>query len=159
VGGRAHHDRTLVSTGEWREFPLFGNGRKHEANCARCPATARALERIEAATSLSVAGGGEAIFSVIRGGTKLRAHCGPTNLRLTCHLGIVVPEGCGIKCGDETREWDEGKCLIFDDSFEHQVWNQSAEDRIVLLLNFWHPQLSLEQRRIEMQSAFGYEVK
>ena len=103
VGGRAVHDHTIVAVGEWRELPLYGNGSRHEANCALCPRTAAAVARCHLATDLALAGGGETLFSVVRGGTHLRPHCGSTNARLTCHLGIVIPQGCEIRAGKETR--------------------------------------------------------
>lgn len=62
-------------------------------------------------------------------------------MRLTCHLELVVPEGANITCGGETRRWQEGKCLVFDDSFEHEVEHNGKEPRVVLLVNFWHPGL------------------
>jgi aspartate beta-hydroxylase len=103
VGGRAVHDHTIVAKGEWRELPLFGNGSRHETNCAMCPHTAAAVARCPPATDLAFAGGGETLFSVVRGGTHLRPHCGSTNARLTCHLGIVIPEGCRVRVGDEIK--------------------------------------------------------
>jgi aspartyl/asparaginyl beta-hydroxylase (cupin superfamily) len=79
-------------------------------------------------------------------GTHVAAHCGPTNLRLRCHLGIQVPEGdCAIRVGDELRGWREGKCVVFDDSLEHESWNHTAETRIVLIIDLWHPDLAPEE--------------
>ena len=99
----------------------------------------------------------ETIFSVLRPGTHLRPHCGSTNTRLTCHLGVIVPGGARVRVGDEWREWREGECLVFDDSWEHEVVHEGKLDRVVLLLNFWHPGLPASQRRIEMDSG-GYDV-
>ena len=89
-------------------------------------------------------------------GTHLRPHCGSTNTRLTCHLGVIVPPGCSIRCGDEWREWREGECLVFDDSFEHEVMHRGEADRVVLLINFWHPELPNDERRIEI-NTHGYQ--
>ena len=66
-------------------------------------------------------------------------HCGPTNARLTAHLGLVVPKGLTIRAAEETRGWEEGKCLVFDDSFEHEVKHEGDSERIVLMINFFHP--------------------
>ena len=71
--------------------------------------------------------------------------------------GVLVPPGCSIRAGDEWREWREGECLVFDDSWEHEVVHEGKLDRVVLLLNFWHPGLPASQRRIEMDSG-GYDV-
>ena len=155
VGGRAAHDHTLVAAGEWREFPLFGNGQKYPS-CMHCPVTAALVESIPEAVELAMAGGGETLFSVLRSGTHLRPHCGSTNTRLTAHLGLVVPSGCTIRTGGETRTWEEGKCIVFDDSWEHEVVHSGAEDRSVLLINFWHPDLPPSARRIDVD-YYGYE--
>lgn len=157
VGGRAAHDHTLVAAGEWREFPLFGNGQAYAANCARCPRTAAALQGVPAALELALSGLGETLFSTLKPGTHLRPHCGSTNTRLTCHLGIIVPEGCSIRAGDEWREWHEGECLVFDDSWEHEVQHRGDADRVVLLINFWHPDLAPHERRVEI-NTHGYET-
>ena len=56
-------------------------------------------------------------------------------------------EKCGFRVHDETRHWQLGKCLWFDDSFEHEVWNQSDEARLVLICDMWHPDLSDDEQR------------
>lgn len=128
-------------TGHWREIvmvgPGSGKGRK------LCPKTAKLLDQVPGLKTLARAraGCGNAIFSTLGAGSRLRAHCGPTNVRLTCHLGVNVPTDCGLRVGNEVREWKKGKCLVFDDSWEHEVWNNSDQPRTVLLFNFWHPDL------------------
>ena len=77
-------------------------------------------------------------------GTHIAAHCGPSNYRLRLHLGLSVPRGCRIRVGDEVREWRAGECLIFDDSFEHEVWHDGSGDRIVLIVDAWHPMLDVD---------------
>ena len=69
------------------------------------------------------------LFSCLKPGTHLRPHCGSTNTRLTAHLGVVIPPGCSIRAADETREWTEGECIVFDDSFEHEVHHRGDSDR------------------------------
>ena len=86
---------------------------------------------------------GAHFFSRLRPGTHIGAHCGPSNLRLRCHLGLVVPEGCRIRVGREVRSWTAGECLVFDDSFEHEVWHDGADDRVVLICDLWHPDVDL----------------
>lgn len=61
-------------------------------------------------------GGGESTFSALGGGAHLKPHCGSTNCRLTCHLPLLVPDGCSIRCGEEERPYREGELMIFDDS-------------------------------------------
>ena len=155
VGGRAAHDASLVAAGAWREYPFLGGGMRHDAHCARCPVTASVLERIPEAVGCAMSGGGESLFSCLAPGTHLRAHCGSTNARLTCHLGLLVPGGATIRCGTEAREWAEGECIVFDDSFEHEVWHEGSADRVVLLINFWHPMLPPDKRRIDMSGQAG----
>merc|ERR1711963_856910 len=108
------------------------------------------------AVGLALCGGGDVIFSVLTPGTRLRPHCGPSNARLTCHLGIRVPctleQGCRIRvAADAPRGWQEGRCIVFDDSFEHEVFFAEADsaqpypgERVVLLANFWHPDFELK---------------
>jgi aspartyl/asparaginyl beta-hydroxylase (cupin superfamily) len=68
------------------------------------------------------------------------------NSRLICHLPLIVPPGCWLRVGNETREWDDGKLLIFDDSIEHEARNPSGEMRIVLIFDIWRPELSAGER-------------
>ncbi|MGZ8999333.1 MAG: aspartyl/asparaginyl beta-hydroxylase domain-containing protein, partial [Allosphingosinicella sp.] len=72
---------------------------------------------------------------------------GMLNARLICHLPLIVPEGCGFRVGNEIRHWEFGKALIFDDTIEHEAWNDSQEDRIVLIFDIWRPELSADERR------------
>merc|ERR1711862_796383 len=105
-------------------------------------------------------GGGECLFSSLKAGTQLKPHCGASNLRLTCHLGLIIPQGWSIMCGGETRHWEEEKCLCFDDSFEHEVNHNNTGNggnRIVLLLRFWHPDLGREEwSEATMESSVSY---
>jgi aspartyl/asparaginyl beta-hydroxylase (cupin superfamily) len=69
------------------------------------------------------------------------------NGRLICHLPLIVPAGCWLRVGNETREWEEGRLLIFDDSIEHEAMNPTSELRIILLFDIWRPELSEAERR------------
>jgi aspartate beta-hydroxylase len=147
VGNRSSHDGSLVSRGEWREFVLLSASGVSAQAAQRCPRTTQLLlTHAPAALSLARCGVGEALFSALTPGTRLRPHCGSTNSRLTCHLGLVTNPGCGLRVGDEVRRWEDGKCLVFDDSYEHEAWNDGDCTRIVLLLNFWHPDMPAAQR-------------
>jgi aspartate beta-hydroxylase len=97
-------------------------------------------------------------ISRMRPGTRISAHRGPTNLRLRCHLAVAVPEGdCAIRVGAQTERWREGECLVFDDSYDHDAWNHTNEDRIVLIVDLWHPGLSdVEVRLLEGLHAYAY---
>ena len=127
----------LTDDGAWDVYYLHFMGRRVEENWRRCPGTARVLESLR-----GLRGVGHAYFSLLHPGTHIKPHCGPINVWLRCHLGLVVPPGCRIRVDTESREWAEGECLVFDDAFEHEVWNPSDEERAVLVVDFWHPELS-----------------
>jgi hypothetical protein len=155
--GAGAHDSSVVSAGQWTEFVVFGSGEQPHL----VPQTSRLLqEHLPDAVSLARSGGGEVIFSILAPHTKIDAHCGTTNLRLTAHLGIQVPTKkddaakCRIRVGDgQWHYWEEGKVLVFDDAYEHEVENLTDEVRVVLLLRFWHPGLAVSERRIAMEQA------
>ena len=87
-----------------------------------------------------------ALWSLLTPGTHIRPHNGLLNTRLICHLPLIVPDGCGLRVGAETRSWREGELLIFDDSFEHEAWNHGASDRTVLLFEIWRPDIDIDER-------------
>lgn len=89
---------------------------------------------------------GDALLSVHACDSHLRAHCSVDNLRVRCHLGLQVPPGCSIRVGTETRQWEEGRALLFEDSFEHEVWNRGDRRRSILIVDFWHPDLTAVER-------------
>jgi len=134
-----------VERGSWRELPLFAKGRMDHEVCSKFPETLRVLtESCADATGLAFCGGGEVAFRFLTAGTRLRPHCSLTNVRLTCQLGVCVPLGAdpGVSVGGEPpRPWLEGRCSVFDDSFEHfEELDEMAEgDLAVLTLHFWHP--------------------
>ena len=80
-------------------------------------------------------------------GTHVWPHTGPTNCRIRSHLGLVVPEGARLRVSNVTQSWTEGKVLIFDDSFEHEVWHQGPSYRLVLIVDLWHPELTVDERQ------------
>ena len=80
-------------------------------------------------------------------GVHVWPHCGPTNCRLRAHLGLVVPTvGPLIRVGDDVRTWKEGEFIVFDDSFEHEVWHNGSSLRLVLIVDMWHPDLTAEEK-------------
>ena len=130
-----------VKSGAWTDFQLYANGQRDEANARLCPKTAECIASQPAFNQMLV---GAHFFSRLAPGTHIGAHCGPSNLRLRCHLGLMVPKGCRIRVGTEVREWKEGECLIFDDSFEHEVFHDGDSDRVVLICDLWHPELDVD---------------
>lgn len=115
----------------WHYYPLFGPG-DHGAHRARCPATARACAAVPGLVNAG--------FSLFRPGTHLYPHQGELHGVLRCHLALVVPDGdIALRFGDDVRRWQAGRCLVFDDTFEHEAWNHAASDRVVLLITFARP--------------------
>jgi aspartyl/asparaginyl beta-hydroxylase (cupin superfamily) len=86
------------------------------------------------------------LFSLLKPGTRIQPHNGQINARLICHLPLIVPPGCALRVGNETRPWVMGETLIFDDSIEHEAWNDSRETRVVLLFEVWRPELTAAER-------------
>ena len=179
VGGShrtsGRRDGEVLVSGSWHEQVIFGAGGRE----AIAPRTAAILRRIcPDAIDLAKSGGGEVIFSRLAPGSHISAHCAPTNFRLTCHLGLVVPSNkkmasgggtgafysgsddddkqdnsprsCAIRVGKAWRSWKVGEALIFDDSFEHEVVNWCQEERIVLLIRFWHPDIYDRDRALQI---------
>ncbi|KAL2085294.1 hypothetical protein ACEWY4_018614 [Coilia grayii] len=138
-------DENLREKGDWGQFTLWQQGRKAAAACRSVPKTCALMERYPEATGCKR---GQIKFSVMHPGTHVWPHTGPTNCRLRMHLGLVIPpEGCRIRCTDQIRSWEEGKVLIFDDSFEHEVWQEADRYRLIFIVDVWHPELSQTQRQ------------
>jgi aspartyl/asparaginyl beta-hydroxylase (cupin superfamily) len=87
------------------------------------------------------------MFSLLAPGTRIPPHTGVANTRLVCHLPLIVPPGCGFRVGAETRQWEPGKAFVFDDTIEHEAWNDSAELRVVLIFDVWPWALGEAERR------------
>lgn len=127
----------------WKVAVLDQHGRKHLENCRRCPETVKLIEN-NVPHSLR-----ELQFSAFEPGTHVASHHGVTNVILTCHLALITPPtGAGVRVGEETRYQQEGKCLIFDDTFIHEAWNEGDSTRTILMWDIWHPELT----QIEIES-------
>uniref|UniRef100_A0A2K6G6J8 Aspartate beta-hydroxylase n=1 Tax=Propithecus coquereli TaxID=379532 RepID=A0A2K6G6J8_PROCO len=138
-------DENLREKGDWSQFTLWQQGRKNENACKGAPKTCTLLEKFPETTGCRR---GQIKYSIMHPGTHVWPHTGPTNCRLRMHLGLVIPkEGCKIRCANETKTWEEGKVLIFDDSFEHEVWQDASSFRLIFIVDVWHPELTSQQRR------------
>ena len=130
----------------WSAWFLWKDGRRDDGNCARCPATAAITETLPL---LDVPGKSPTVmFSVLQPKTRIPPHTGSTNARTTVHLPLVVPEGCGFRVGAETRQWREGEAWAFDDTIEHEAWNDSPHPRAILIVDVWNPFLSEAERAV-----------
>ena len=136
-----HH---LNNDPSWTALYLWRDGKLVPEVAERCPRTLEALSLVP----LSHIGERtpSALFSRLEGGAHIPPHSGMLNCRLICHLPLIVPEGCWLRCGNEIREWEEGKLLIFDDSIEHEAKNPSDDLRIILLFDIWRPELTETER-------------
>ncbi|HEU4969123.1 aspartyl/asparaginyl beta-hydroxylase domain-containing protein [Sphingomonas sp.] len=133
----------LVANRDWGAFHLL-RGEPVEPNASLCPDTIAALK---GAPQPVIRGRSPmALFSLLKPGAHIFAHNGLINTRLICHLPLIVPDGCRFRVGNEVRRWEEGKLLIFDDTIEHEAWNDSASRRVVLLFEIWRPEIDAEER-------------
>ncbi len=137
-------DNQLLDNSDWSALFLCENGIENPDLIARCPRTWAALQ---AAPLPAIINSPTVMFSLLRGGARIAPHNGMLNTRLICHLPLIVPPNCGFRVGNEIREWEEGKLLIFDDTIEHEAWNESDQDRVVLIFDVWRPELSDQERR------------
>jgi hypothetical protein len=141
----------------WTVYPFWYMGVDVEKVTRRCPKT---MEVISSLPGLCVEyPWGDALFSVQGPRSSLRAHCSVDNLRMRCHLALRIPPGTGIRVGTQTRTWSEGRCLLFEDAFEHEVWNRSDERRVVLIVDFWHPDLTPVEARALTAGFLKREVR
>jgi aspartyl/asparaginyl beta-hydroxylase (cupin superfamily) len=137
-------NKSLVDDKDWSALFLCENGATVAKVLDRCP---RTWSAIQAAPLLHIPGRGPtAMFSLLKAGARIAPHTGMFNTRLVCHLPLIVPPGCRFRVGNEVREWEAGKLMIFDDTIEHEAWNDSAEDRVVLIFDIWRPELSERER-------------
>jgi hypothetical protein len=128
----------------WTALYLWRHGRPVEEIAARCPNTMAALAKVPMS---QISGQTPSVlFSRLTPGAHIPPHRGMLNCRLIGHLPLIVPDGCTLRVGNETRRWEEGRLLIFDDSFEHEAKNPSGETRIVLLFDIWRPELDDDEK-------------
>ena len=136
----------MVNNPDWGAFYLWKDGEIVTENAVRCPHTMRALADVPFAR---VPGRSPSVlFSLLRPGAHIPPHNGFVNTRLICHLPLIVPDGCRFRVGNEVRQWVEGKAWLFDDTIEHEAWNDSKDVRVILLFEIWRPELTTEERSL-----------
>lgn len=134
----------LLDKPDWGAAWLWRDGAVVPGMERACPATLAALA--EAPQPVIPGRAPLALFSRLTPGTHIAPHHGMLNTRLICHLPLIVPDGCTLRVGGETRQWERGKMMIFDDSFEHEARNAGTADRIILLFEIWRPEISADER-------------
>jgi aspartyl/asparaginyl beta-hydroxylase (cupin superfamily) len=130
----------------WSARYLWKDGARQDDVCARCPRTAEALAAIPRAEIPNFAP--TAFFSTLDAHTRIPAHSGDTNVRLIVHLPLIVPGNCHFRVGNETREFRPGEAWVFDDTIEHEAWNDSDRLRVILIFDVWNPHLSAAEREL-----------
>ena len=134
----------LNNSTRWSAWFLWEDGVRQDQNCRRCPATAALLDRLPL---LDLPGKGPtAMFSILEPRTRIPPHTGSNNVRATVHLPLVVPAGCGFRVGAATRTPEEGRAWAFDDTIEHEAWNDGDEPRAIFILDVWNPLLTEAER-------------
>lgn len=141
---KAEEWKALSGKLDWSSLHLYREGRKTQI-AQHFPKTLKALD----AADIPRVDNGDAIemfFSRLKPGAHIPPHFGCANNRITVHLPLIVPDNCAIRVGDDLHGWTEGKLFAFDDSFEHEAWNRSDQDRVVLIFESHHPDLTSDER-------------
>ena len=123
------------------------------AHIEKCPKTAALLAQLPLCDIPDYAPG--AYFSMLKPHTRLPAHTGTTNSRSIVHLPLVIPEGCGFRVGSQVRAWQKGRAWVFDDTIDHEAWNDSDQVRIVMIFDIWNPLLSAAERDLVRGFTMG----
>ncbi|VDM47949.1 unnamed protein product [Toxocara canis] len=151
-------NKHLVIDGQWLALTLYRGGLWNSSNCQRAPKTCDILHHFKESSNSSK---NQMKISLLTSGTRLWPHCGYSNSRLQAHLGLVVPSvtcpsEARIRVADEARGWKTGRFIIFDDSFEHELWFDGASAnkmRLVLVIDLWHPEVD-SVKRYELSGEF-----
>jgi aspartate beta-hydroxylase len=130
--------------GKWSMIPLLRNGAVVEEFASQCPRTMELALGLDLPRLSLISP--SLYFSVLEPNSHIAPHVGITNARLIAHLPLIVPDNCGFRVGGETRRWEVGKALVFDDMTTHEAWNDSDKARVVLIADLWRPELSLAER-------------
>lgn len=130
----------------WSAFDFWRDGQRIDVNCRRCPKTAELLASLPLVDVPGLSP--NAMFSVLAPHTHIPPHTGSTNVRLIVHLPLILPAGCRYRVGNDHREWKPGKAWVFDDTIEHEAWNDSDETRVILMFDVWNPLVTEAERAL-----------
>jgi aspartyl/asparaginyl beta-hydroxylase (cupin superfamily) len=139
----------------WSAYHFALMGKVYEDHRRECPKTAAILDSVPfpSIPERSPA----ALFSILQPKTHIPPHNGAGNIRLLCHLPLVLPPDCGFRCGNDTREWKMGEAFVFDDTIEHEAWNKSDQMRAVMIFDIWNPLLAPEERDFISRALTGID--
>lgn len=130
----------------WSSFFLWRDGVRQDRACELCPRTAALLEELPLMRQTGFAP--TAIFSQLEARTRIPPHTGSANHRLLAHLPLIVPGPAFFRVGAETRTFETGRAWVFDDTIEHEAWNDADEPRVIMIIDLWNPQLSTAEREL-----------
>ncbi|MEQ1618002.1 MAG: aspartyl/asparaginyl beta-hydroxylase domain-containing protein [Terricaulis sp.] len=139
----------------WSTLFLWRDGVRQDQVCAKCPNTAALLEQLPLAKQTGFAP--TVVFSVLSPNTRIPPHTGSTNVRLLTHLPLILPPNCGFRVGNDTREWRMGEAWVFDDTIEHEAWNDSGEPRAIMIFDVWNPLLSAAERELVAAMMLAFQ--
>ena len=144
-GEFSDYEHYLSSQADWQALYLFRDGKPVQESAQLVPTAFTVLNEyaVEPEKLCPLL---ESHFSTLLPGASVKPHCDLWNFSINLHLAVDIPEGCGITVAGETREWQEGSCLLFDYSFEHEAWNKGTRPRTCLLVDLWHPETTLPER-------------
>ncbi|HLY07621.1 MAG TPA: aspartyl/asparaginyl beta-hydroxylase domain-containing protein [Rhizomicrobium sp.] len=128
----------------WSALFLWEHGTRLDAHCTRCPKTAALLDTIPMMDCPGYAP--TVLFSILSPKTHIPPHSSVTNARLVVHLPLIAPENCRFRVGNETRDWKNGHAWVFDDTIEHEAWNDSDQLRVIMMIDIWNPFLTQAER-------------
>lgn len=139
----------------WSAYHLVKDGQRSEPGASRCPQTMALLSKAPQPDQPGRTP--VALFSLLKPRTHIPPHHGVSNARLLVHLPLIVPEACAFRVGNQTREWVPGQAWVFDDTIEHEAWNNSDKLRVILIFDIWHPSLTEPERTMmtAMSSAMN----
>ncbi|MFD3307289.1 aspartyl/asparaginyl beta-hydroxylase domain-containing protein [Streptomyces sp. NPDC058694] len=140
------YEHYLTRQENWQALYLFRKGSLVEDSAATTPTAYQVLKDVAVDTE-KLCPLLECHFSTLLPGAAIEPHCDLWNFSINLHLAVDIPDGCSITVAGETRSWKEGKCLLFDYSFEHEARNDGTRPRTCLLIDLWHPETTVPERR------------
>lgn len=135
----------LLDNPDWSTLYIWEKGGRVAALAENFSRTLNAVEQLDL-PHITVRAP-SILFSRLAPGARIPPHHGVMNARLICHLPLIVPPGCGFRVAGETRQWREGELLVFDDTAQHEAWNDGSSNRIILIFDVWRPEIEPEERR------------
>ncbi|MFJ3308255.1 aspartyl/asparaginyl beta-hydroxylase domain-containing protein [Streptomyces sp. NPDC086549] len=140
------YEHYLTRQEDWQALYLYRDGAMVEESAGAVPTAHKVLKEF-AVDAEKICPLLESHFSTLLPGASIAPHCDLWNFSINLHLAVDIPDGCSITVAGETRTWHEGHCLLFDYSFEHEARNDGDRPRTCLLVDLWHPETTIPERR------------